>query len=63
MTSGGLLIPVSSGRAPVAIDLGVRYHSNGEVEYLERGELRHSNCGTQHSNCGTRTAALMKRHS
>lgn len=38
-TGGGLLIPVSAGETPVAIDLGVRYHSNGQVEYLKKGDI------------------------
>jgi opacity protein-like surface antigen len=36
---GGLLIPVSSGRTPVSLDLGVAYHGNGEVEYLKKGDI------------------------
>jgi opacity protein-like surface antigen len=37
---GGLRIPVSSGRTPVAIDLGVRYNTNGRVEYLREGDIQ-----------------------
>jgi len=36
---GGLRIPVSSGRTPVAIDLGARYNTNGRVEYLREGDI------------------------
>ena len=36
---GGLMIPISSGRTPVSIDLGVRYNHNGEVDYLTRGAI------------------------
>lgn len=38
-TGGGLLIPVSTGKSPIAIDMGVRYHSNGQVEYLKKGDI------------------------
>jgi opacity protein-like surface antigen len=31
---GGLMIPLSSGRTPVSLDLGVRYHNNSEVDYV-----------------------------
>lgn len=31
---GGLLIPISSGRTPVSLDFGVRYHHNSEVDYV-----------------------------
>lgn len=36
---GGVLIRLSSGRTPVLLDLGVRYHGNGEVEYLKEGDI------------------------
>lgn len=36
---GGLLIPVSAGRTPVSIDLSARYHANGQVEYLKKGDI------------------------
>ncbi|HET7322319.1 MAG TPA: hypothetical protein VFI96_07495 [Longimicrobiaceae bacterium] len=35
----GLYIPVSRGRTPVSIDLGVRYHHNGRVSYLREGSI------------------------
>jgi hypothetical protein len=35
----GLLIPVSSGRVPVAIDLAARYHGNGQRSYLKKGSI------------------------
>jgi opacity protein-like surface antigen len=38
-TGGGLLVPLSSGRTPVMLDLGMRYHGNGEVEYLKEGDI------------------------
>ncbi|HEX6307202.1 MAG TPA: hypothetical protein VFZ69_03380 [Longimicrobiales bacterium] len=38
-TGGGLLIELSRGRTPVLLDLGVRYHGNGEAEYLRRGDI------------------------
>lgn len=36
---GGLLIPVSHGNTPVALDLGVRYHGNGNVSYVTEGGI------------------------
>jgi opacity protein-like surface antigen len=36
---GGLEIPLSRGRTPVALDLGVRYHRNGTMEYLRKGDI------------------------
>lgn len=33
---GGLLIPISSGRTPVALDIGARYHHNSEVDYVTK---------------------------
>lgn len=35
----GLYIPVRSGSSPVSLDLGVRYHNNGEAEYLREGDI------------------------
>ena len=39
MTGGGLQLRVSSGRHPVSIDFGARYHGNGEAEYLRKGDI------------------------
>ena len=36
---GGLESPLSRGRTPVALDLGVRYHRNGTMEYLRKGDI------------------------
>ena len=36
---GGVMIPVSRGRLPVSIDLGTRYHGNGEVTYVTEGGI------------------------
>jgi len=36
---GGLLIPFRTRSGEVALDLGVRYHGNGEVRYLRRGSI------------------------
>jgi opacity protein-like surface antigen len=38
-TGGGLMIPISAGRTPVSIDLGVRYNHNTEVDYLTKGSI------------------------
>ena len=45
--SGGFLIPIAPrSRTPVALDIGVRYHRNGEVEYLREGSIVDNNDGT-----------------
>lgn len=37
---GGLLIPFNpASRAPISLDLGVRYLRNGRVEYLRKGDI------------------------
>jgi len=36
----GVQIRVSSGRHPVDIDFGARYHENGEAEYLRKGDIQ-----------------------
>ena len=36
---GGLEVPLSRGRTPVALDMGVRYHRNGIMEYLRKGDI------------------------
>jgi hypothetical protein len=43
--SGGLLIPVSHGRAPISIDLSARYHGNGQRSYLRKGSIRDNGPG------------------
>ncbi len=42
----GLYIPVRQGHSPVSIDLGVRYHNNGEAEYLREGDIVDNQDGT-----------------
>lgn len=37
---GGVLIPVSSGRTPISINLGAQYHANGNVEYVTEDGIR-----------------------
>lgn len=37
---GGVQVAVGSGRTPILLDLGVRYHGNGRVEYLREGDIR-----------------------
>lgn len=39
MAGGGVQFRVSSGRTPVYLDLGARYHGNGEAEYLRKGDI------------------------
>ena len=36
---GGLLIPFNTRSGEVAIDIGARYHGNGEVRYLREGSI------------------------
>jgi hypothetical protein len=36
---GGVLIPISGGRNPASLDLGVRYLRNGRVHYLREGDI------------------------
>lgn len=36
---GGIVIPISSGSTPVALDLGARYLNNNEVDYLTKGSI------------------------
>jgi hypothetical protein len=37
---GGFLIPLSLGRTPVLLDLGAKFHRNGEATYLRRGSIQ-----------------------
>ena len=36
---GGLEMNLSRGRVPVDLNLGFRYHENGRVEYLTKGDI------------------------
>jgi opacity protein-like surface antigen len=36
---GGMRFDLPFGETPVLVDLGVRYHDNGRVEYLRRGDI------------------------
>lgn len=42
----GVYIPVRHGSSPVSIDLGVRYHNNGEAEYLREGDIVENSDGS-----------------
>ena len=45
--AAGVLIPIARrSRTPIALDIGARYHRNGEVEYLRKGSIRDNNDGT-----------------
>ncbi len=37
--AGGIYVPLRSGARPVLLDVGARYHGNGEVSYLRRGSI------------------------
>jgi len=39
IAGGGLRIPLSRGRTPIALDVGARLLDNGEVEYLREGSI------------------------
>ena len=39
MTGGGVQLRASAGRFPILIDVGARYHGNGEAEYLRKGDI------------------------
>lgn len=39
LAGGGVQFRASSGRRPVSIDVGARYHFNGEAEYLRKGDI------------------------
>jgi hypothetical protein len=36
----GLYIPLSRGRTPVSLDIGARYHWNGQASYLREGSIQ-----------------------
>ena len=36
---GGVQVALGSGRTPILLDLGARYHGNGRVEYLREGDI------------------------
>ena len=39
MTGGGLQFRTAAGRFPLLIDIGARYHGNGQAEYLRKGDI------------------------
>ena len=44
---GGVYIPLGGrGSSPVSLDLGVKYHNNGEAEYLREGDIVDNNDNT-----------------
>lgn len=43
---GGLYIPVRGGPQPISLDLGARYHRNGQVSYLKEGSIIDNPDGT-----------------
>ena len=42
----GLYVPLRHGSSPISLDLGVRYHNNGEAEYLREGDIVDNGDGT-----------------
>jgi opacity protein-like surface antigen len=37
---GGMQLRIARRQVPIHLDLGARYHGNGEAEYLRRGDIR-----------------------
>ena len=35
----GLYVPLRGGNSPISLDLGVRYHNNGQARYLREGDI------------------------
>jgi len=46
LAGGGVQLRASSGRHPVSIDVGGRYHFNGEAKYLRKGDITDRPDGT-----------------
>ena len=44
--TGGIYVPLSQGRVPVALDLSARYHQNGKASYLIEGSIHDNADGT-----------------
>ena len=44
--TAGTYVKVSTGRTPIALDLSVRYHRNGQASYLKKGGIRDNPDGT-----------------
>ena len=60
---GGLYIPLSVSNTPISIDLGARYHRNGQVRFLREGDIEDLPGGDivihpQHSNADLVTLQL-----
>jgi hypothetical protein len=43
---GGVQVALRSGRSPILLDLGARYHGNGSVEYLREGGIADNEDGS-----------------
>lgn len=39
MSGGGIQLRAMAGRHPLLVDVGARYHGNGEAEYLRKGDI------------------------
>jgi hypothetical protein len=59
---GGVLIPVSRGRTPVALDLAARYHGNGRVTYVTEGGIEDNPDGTITINAIESEARVLSFH-
>lgn len=57
--AAGILIPVSAGRSPVAIDFGARYLRNGDVRYLRKGDIVDNPSGPPYLNIQRSRADLV----
>lgn len=57
--SGGLRYPVTRGRTPVSVDLGVRRVGSGRREYLTRGDISERSDGSLEFNVRRSEADLL----
>jgi opacity protein-like surface antigen len=47
---GGMQLRIARRQAPIHLDLGARYHGNGEAEYLRRGDIQDNPDGSVNIN-------------
>ncbi|MEP6691934.1 MAG: hypothetical protein ABJD07_12320 [Gemmatimonadaceae bacterium] len=44
--AAGIYVPLRAGRTPVSLDISARYHWNGSVSYLRRGDIQDNSDGS-----------------
>ncbi|HEU0016405.1 MAG TPA: hypothetical protein VFQ45_22185 [Longimicrobium sp.] len=42
----GAYLPITSGRVPISMDLGIKWRNNGVAEYLREGDIQDNDDGT-----------------